>query len=760
MTRAATHTERRRRLRWPVKTVRHKLVVLTGLLVAAIALFMYLFFPARLEQQAIETMGARAASVAEMSAYTLGPALDFDQVDEVEEALQAALQFEDVLYAYVQTADGAFVGSFLRDSTVATPLIGLGTVDGVGPYGRLYHVRRPIGMHGKELGQLYMGFSLQPIRAALARSRWLLALMSLMVFVFGVAAAYGISIYLTRPLGEIVRAADRIAEGDLSQRAHVTSDDEVGRLATSFDAMVDSLESAYEALRASEARFRAVIEHTTDVIVLVDAEGTLTYVSPSVADVLGYEPEALVGQSGFGYVHPDDRLFLRRGLRIAAARPGRTLTAEARWRHRDGSWRYLAYRGKNLLTLPGVESVLISVRDVTASKQAEHELVVAKEQAEEMVRLKDAFLANMSHEIRTPLTGILGFAQILADEVVEEQREWVELIERSGQRLMHTLNSVLDLAQLEARSVELSRIPLDVGQEVREVARLLQPLVPERVELRVEAPPAPLFAELDRSALHRVLNNLIGNALKFTEVGRVSVEVVAESGRVQLHVRDTGIGIAPAFLPHLFDEFKQESSGIDRTHESNGLGLAITKQLTELMGGTISVESIRGVGSVFTVSFAQRLAPTEASPAPPPAAEVAEPVAASPKPEASGSVLVVDDNVETRRLLENVLGPHFAIATASNSEEAYDAIRERRYDAVLMDINLGVGSHDGIATMHHLRRRPVYRQVPIIALTACAMPGDEKRFLDAGFDDYLSKPFKRQQLLRVLRQRMPSARRA
>ena len=752
------HSDPEQRFRWPVQTVRHKLVVLMALLVGAIALFMYLYFPARLEQQAVQTMGARAASVAEMSAYTLGPALDFDRVDEVEEALQAALQFDDVLYAYVQTADGAFVGSFLRDSSATAPIIALGASDGVGPYRQLYHVRRPIRWRGQTLGRLYMGFSLRPIHEALARSRWMLALMSLTVFAVGVAAAYGISVYLTRPLARIVHAADRIAEGDLTQRAGVLSDDEVGRLAASFDAMVDSLESAYEALRASEARFRAVIEHTTDIIVLVDADGGLRYLSPAVQDVLGYAPDELAGTSGFDYVHPEDHAFLRRGLRIAAARPGSTLTAEARWRHRDGSWHYLAYRGKNLLTLPGVESILITVRDVTESKQAEQELVVAKEQAEEVVRLKNAFLANMSHEIRTPLTGILGFAQVLSSEVEDRQREWVELIEQSGQRLLDTLNSVLDLAQLEAQSVELDRHVLDVGREVQDVVALLRPLVPARVELRVEAPPSPVFAELDRSALHRVLNNLVGNALKFTEAGRVCVAVSAEDGRVALRVRDTGIGIAPDFIPHLFDEFKQESSGLDRTHEGNGLGLAITKQLTELMGGTIAVESLQGVGSVFTVSFPQAPAParTDAPALPPPAAEAVE--AALAMPPAGASVLVVDDNAETRRLLADLLGAHFAIETAANSREASAAVRRRRYDAVLMDINLGVGSLDGIATMHDLRRRPAYREVPIIALTACAMPGDEQRFREAGFDDYLSKPFKRQQLLHLLRRRLPAAR--
>ena len=740
----------------PGKSIRQKLVFLMALLMGGISLFIFLFFPARFEQQAIETVAAKAAGIAEMSAYTLAPALDFNNVDEVEEVLQAALQVEDALYAYVQAPDGAFVASFLKDSTDVSMLVALGPEGGVGPDGHVYSVRRTIASRDQALGYLYMGFSLQRVNEALNRSRMILALVSLLVFLVGMGATYGISVFITGPLGQIVEASDRIAQGDLMQRAAVASNDEVGRLAQSFNEMVDSLESAYEASRTSEARFRAVIENATDIIGLVDQEGRLLYLSPSVVDVVGCEPESLVGRSIYENIHSDDQALLKLGLRQAVQSPGVTLTAEVRWRHRDGAWRYLSCRGRSLLDHPGIESILITARDITENKQFEQELVTAKEKAEEMVRLKNTILANMSHEIRTPLTGILGYAQVLRSEVGEEHRELVETISLSGRRLMNTLNSVLDLAQLEARSIELDVKNIDIVQEGEEAARLLRPLTGEDVTIEVVAPPAPVVAPLDQHGLRRILNNLIGNAIKFTQKGCITVEIGSDDRHALIFVRDTGAGISKEFLPHVFDEFKQESTGMSRSHEGNGLGLSITKQLTELMGGTISVESLKGVGTAFTLTFPRADTPAhKATPALPDNDHPAtlpwadDRSAIHENGQTRAHVLVVEDNPMSRKMIEQMLAPHYHVESVASGSDALEAATNQRFDAVVMDINLGAGK-DGVDTMNDLRNAPAYRHVPFIALTAYALPGDETQFLEKGFDDYLSKPFKCERLLHLL----------
>jgi PAS domain S-box-containing protein len=244
--------------------------------------------------------------------------------------------------------------------------------------------------------------------------------------------------------------------------------------------------------------------------------------------------------------------------------------------------------------------------DVTERRRYEQGLVEARERAEELAQLKSAFLANMSHEVRTPLAGIIGFAEVLEDELEGPQREAAALVRESGMRLLDTLNSVLDLARLESDATELRLVPLDVRPEVEAIARLFGPTAERKgLTFGVQLPDdnAPLEAMLDSAAFHRVLANLVSNAIKFTDRGGITLEVAREAGGLAVRVRDTGSGISETFLPHVFEEFRQESSGLTRAHQGSGLGLAITKRLVDLLHATISVESTVGAGTTFTVRF-------------------------------------------------------------------------------------------------------------------------------------------------------------
>ncbi len=237
-------------------------------------------------------------------------------------------------------------------------------------------------------------------------------------------------------------------------------------------------------------------------------------------------------------------------------------------------------------------------------RRFEADLIAAKERAEEMARLKEAFLTNMSHEIRTPLTSIIGFSDILAGELEDEHQYLIQHVSKAGKRLLATLNDVLDYARLESGAIEMRADVLNVPEIARETVSVFLPQTRAKgltLELETHVPEA--YARLDRALLIRVLNNLVENALKFTDEGGVVLEVNADTDHVTVNVRDTGRGISQEFLPSIFEEFRQESTGLSRSHEGSGLGLQITKQLVERMQGTITVESRQGEGSSFAVTF-------------------------------------------------------------------------------------------------------------------------------------------------------------
>jgi PAS domain S-box-containing protein len=355
----------------------------------------------------------------------------------------------------------------------------------------------------------------------------------------------------------------------------------------------------------SRARFRRLSEATFEGI-LLHRDGQILDVNRAFTEMSGYDHDELLGRTF------EDLLSESTSHLVPDAIPqGEHDPYEAVMVRKDGS-SFPAEVEEKVVKEADRDVRVVALRNVTERKKRETELLLAKEEAEQMARLKSSLLNNMSHELRTPVTSIIGYAEVILEEPGGDHTEFAERIRQSGKRLSRTLQDVLDMAQLESGTLSVEEEDVRIEALVHGVAEEYRPLARESgLALDVDVQTAePLCT--DRTLLRRSLSNLVHNAVKFTSEGRVAVEAKPVDSGVRLFVSDTGIGIGAEFRPHLFEPFKQESEGRARTHEGTGLGLALTKRMIELLGGTIQVESTKGDGSTFVIEVPPMFAKDEA----------------------------------------------------------------------------------------------------------------------------------------------------
>lgn len=378
------------------------------------------------------------------------------------------------------------------------------------------------------------------------------------------------------------------------------------------------------------------------------------------------------------------------------------------------------------------------------------ELISAKENAEEMNRLKSNFLANMSHELRTPLIAILGYSELLAaDAKNQDTKNMLETIHSGGTRLLDTLNHILDLSKIESGKVIVNSEPVNIKVLIDEVISLFKTLANKKgISLKAEYSSGNFVCLLDKRFLRSILNNLIGNAVKFTDKGSVVVESSLHKSDDQstliLTVKDTGIGISETNKKLIFDAFRQGSEGYNREYEGTGLGLTITKKYVEILNGEINLVSEHGKGSTFTVSLPVIQIESDLPDTTQPNESVIE------EDSFKNRVLFVDDDAASRSVLSLFLRKLCEIDVAANGDEAIQLLRDNNYSLILLDISLGKGI-TGIDLLKMIRADGRTTHLPVMAITAHAMVGDRERFLNEGFNEYISKPFSKDQLLNKIK---------
>ncbi|MCH8180850.1 MAG: PAS domain S-box protein [Proteobacteria bacterium] len=496
------------------------------------------------------------------------------------------------------------------------------------------------------------------------------------------------------------------------------------------------------ALRDSEAQFRSLISNIPGISYRCRMEQgwPMEFISDAAEHLTGWPPAAFLGktpQISFSeLVSPADAERIADVVKQAAEQE-QQFVLEFPLRSRDGQTRWMWGNGSLVRaadnSVKWIDGVLL---DITERRQMENELVLAKEHAEAAAQARSTFLANMSHEIRTPMNAILGFTEVVLNgDLQAAQRKHLETVHKSARSLLHLLNDILDTSKLERGALELESLDFSLSDLVQQLCAE-QSIQAGRKNLVLRNALDSDVGEVVRGDPHRlrqVLLNLLGNAIKFTEQGEVVLSCRREGPELHFTVRDTGIGIAPERLSTIFEAFTQADASMSRRFGGTGLGTTISKQLTELMGGRIWVESTVGQGSTFHVML-----PLPVSKAAAPAPKRSRlPVRLPPL-----RVLVVDDVPQNAELLSVVMGRQgHTVVMAANGQEALDRYHEQAFDVVLMDVQMPV--MDGLSACRAIRSmeaRRHSRRTPVIALSASVQEEDRKAALAAGMDGFAHKP--------------------
>ncbi len=507
---------------------------------------------------------------------------------------------------------------------------------------------------------------------------------------------------------------------------------------------------AEEYLKRTEARQSAMIANIADVIAIMDENGIIQYKSPNITRLFGWKPEELIGKPGWITVHPDDREYINYQYSKIVKKNGASGTVEYRYRCRDNTYKTVQLTAVNMLHDPNVRGVLMNYHDVSEQKKTEKALRNAKEKAEESDRLKSAFLANMSHEIRTPMNGIMGFSQMLREKEYprDKQKQYLDIIYSRTLHLLQIINDLVDVSKIEAGQLTLNFQEFclnDLLQQLyniykKEIESREKPHIQLQMDVALDSEHDVIKSDVNR--FRQIMDNLLSNAIKYTHKGRIAFGYELQPNPYLLfYVADTGIGIPSEKQGIIFERFRRVEDSTRRVYEGTGLGLTISKNLVELMGGEMWVDSRENEGTVFyfTLPYQQ--------------------IEAGKKEEKKNlknerydltdkTLLIIEDDPTSREYLNEVLNTLGAgVVFAENGAEGLQAFEKKpSIDLILLDIRLP--DINGIEIARRIREQN--EKVPVIAQTAHAMGGDREKCIQAGATDYIAKPTDMEELLAMI----------
>lgn len=501
--------------------------------------------------------------------------------------------------------------------------------------------------------------------------------------------------------------------------------------------------------------YEAVVEDGADIIFVVDFFGTILYHNPSVQESLGHPPKSLIGSNFFDHILPKIADEFKSKFKICISE-SYVENIEFTFRKNDNSYSYLEFNSVNLNHKEGIDGLILDCRDINQRKQNAEELLRAQ-------KTKEQFMANMSHEIRTPINGIAGMINLLTEtDLSQEQKKYINAIKTSSDNLKVIINDILDISIIESGKLKFEKIGFDIRHQLRSIIETFIHQANEKnIYLEYEVDRDMNMVVLgDPVRLNQILINLISNALKFTNKGGICVNVNCTHKEedqliITFEVIDTGIGIAEEKLDTIFESFSQADDSVTRKYGGTGLGLAISKQLVELQYGSISVTSVENFGTTFSFSIPYQQGENKDLII---EQQHSQETQHDYKTLESVKILLVEDNDINRMYAANILKKWSCkLDTAENGYIAIEKLKKGNYDLILMDVQMPV--MDGVEATKVIRNNfpnPINR-IPIIALTANVLKRDSEKYIKAGMNGHLSKPFLPNTLYNIIVEHTDSA---